>query len=119
LTGASPAHQTLQQSPDLLEISRDAITVAGTSIAKIEIATRPPIDRQQILDRDDLLADLLRSVDRIAPATETLSQLLTAEISTSARTALLTEMEADPGLAAELLGRVEQVLIELLEVNND
>jgi DNA repair exonuclease SbcCD nuclease subunit len=119
LTGASPAHQTLQQSSDLLAISREAITVAGTSVAKIEIATRPPIDRQQILDRDDLLADLLRSVDRITPNTETLTQLLTSEISATTRAALLKEMEADPGLAAELLQRVEQVLIELLEVNND
>jgi hypothetical protein len=58
-------------------------------------------------------------VDRIAPNTETLTQLLTADISATTRTALLAEMEADPGLAAELLQRVEQVLIELLEVNND
>lgn len=114
LTGSSAAHHALTTQADLLHLAREQNTT-GVLISTIEVATRPRVDRDQVLARDNLQSDIVRALDGVDNPSDRLLGLLDGQISGLADARLRKQLEADPSLANALLTRVETLLIDLLE----
>jgi len=84
-------------------------------ISTIEVATRPRVDRHQVLARDNLQSDIVRALDGVDNPSDRLLGLLDGQIRGLADARLRKQLEADPSLANALLTRVETLLIDLLE----
>lgn len=111
LTGPTAAHGQLRDREDLVELLQEHGTSA--TVGAVEVATRPLVPRAQLLERDDLLADLLRAFDTIDDAEASVLEHLGDELPSTARRQLAEELH-QPDRASALLGEVEQLLIDLL-----
>lgn len=111
LTGPTAAHDQLRDREDLVELLQEHGTSAA--VGTVEIATRPLVPRPQLLERDDLLADLLRALDAADDAESTIMEHLDDELPSTARR-LLNEQLRQPDRARALLGEVEHLLTDLL-----
>ena len=114
LTGASAAHHTLATQSDLLDLAREQNTT-GALISTVEVATRPRVDRDQVMARDNLQSDIVRTLDDVADPDALLLDLVRNHVTGLAEARLQKQLEADPTLAKALLNRVETLLIDVLE----
>jgi DNA repair protein SbcD/Mre11 len=114
LTGATAAHHTLATQSDLLDLAREQNTT-GALISTVEVATRPRIDRDQVLARDNLQSDIVRTLDDVADPDALLLDLVRNHVTGLAEARLQKQLDADPTLAKALLNRVETLLIDVLE----
>lgn len=114
LTGATAAHSTLHSHGDLLELARQQ-NATGVLIATVEVATRPRVDRQQVLARDNLHSDVLRTIDAATDPAAFLLEVVGDQLTKQATARLQELLAADPALASSVLTRVETLLTDLLE----
>jgi len=114
LTGASAAHHALTTQTDLLDLAREQNTT-GALISTVEVATRPRVERDQVLARNNLQSDIVRTLEAVDNPSAQLLDLLNGQITGVAEARLRKQLDADPTLATTLLARVETLLIDLLE----
>jgi hypothetical protein len=114
LTGTTAAHGTLTRQADLVALAREQVT-ATALLAGVEVATRPRLDRSQVLARDNLQSDILHTLDAATDPVATLLELVGDQLTKQAHSRLQEQLTADPTLAGALLTRVETLLTELLE----
>lgn len=114
LTGVTAAHTMLSATTTLLDLARQQNT-SDALIATVEVATRPRIDRDQVLARDNLQSDLLRTIDGTTDPVALLLDLMGDQLRGTAPSRLQEQLDADPTLAATLLTRVETLLTDVLE----
>ncbi len=117
LVGATRAHADLAGAGDgLLDLARDHLgdVLGEGALVAIDVATRPAVDRQRLIDRGDLLADLLVRLDEMRSADEPVLPMLHGRLDPATLT-ILTELGVhDPQLGGSLLDRVEQLLVEAM-----
>jgi DNA repair protein SbcD/Mre11 len=114
LIGSSPAHAVLSTTVDLVDLIREQLT-SSALLATVEVATRPRVDREQVLARNNLHSDVLRTLDTVTDPEAMLWELLGNQVPTGAVPRLREHLHADPHLASALLTQVESLLTELLE----
>ena len=73
------------------------------------------MDRAQLLARDNLQSDVLRTLDQTPDAAALLTDLVSGDLKQNALARLNEQLQTDPALATELLSRVETLLVDLLE----
>lgn len=113
LIGSTAAHGQLRAQDDLAELLREHR--GAPAVASVETATRPLVPRDQLLDRGDLLADLLGSLDAIDDPAATVVELLGDDLPAAARRDLVDRIGHDPDVCRQLLDEVERLLVDLLE----
>jgi hypothetical protein len=113
LVGTTTAHSTLAGEVDLLDLARQQ-NASPVLIAAVEVATRPSVDRAQVLARDNLQSDVMMSVGDVTDPAATLLDLL-SDANQNALKRLRDLLDADTDLARDLLTRVESLLVEALE----
>jgi len=121
LVGASGAHDSLVADRDhLLDYVREhgGASLGDGEYLRVEVATRPAVERSQLLARGDLLAALLERLDAhregadadcvaaVGASVGSLDRATTAVLHSAAR--------SDPLLYRRVLDDVEQLLIEHL-----
>ena len=114
--GSTQAHHHLVGAENLIDLLREHVGVdqISTVIAKVVVATRLAVSREQLLDRKNLQSALLRRVDSLRDEGSGLDDLL-VEFDTSARMRLDELLADDPGLIDSVLERAEQILVDGLE----
>jgi exonuclease SbcD len=113
LVGTTTAHSILAEEVDLLDLARQQ-NATPVLIAAVEVATRPSVDRAQVLARDNLQSDVMMSVGDVTDPAATLLDLL-SDANQNALKRLRDLLDADTDLARDLLTRVESLLVEALE----
>jgi exonuclease SbcD len=113
LVGTTTAHGALTGEADLLELARQQ-NATPVLIATVELATRPNVDRAQVLARGNLQSDVMMSIGGVTDPAATLIDLL-SDANQNAVKRLRDLLDADTDLARDLLARVESLLIEALE----
>jgi DNA repair protein SbcD/Mre11 len=117
LVGATRAHAGLADAGEgLLDLAIDHLgeVLGEGALVGIDLATRPAVDRQRLIDRGDLLAALLVRLDELRSGGEPVLPLLQTRLDHATLTVLSELGERDPQLGASLLDRVEQLLVEAM-----
>jgi DNA repair protein SbcD/Mre11 len=122
LVGATPAHTHLgADRVDLLELVREARPdlLGDGELLRIDVATRPAVDRSQLLGRSDLLAALLHRLDALRSLDDVHLHAHVArcadDIPDAQTRAILAEMQTlDPALARRVLDDVEHRFLDAL-----
>lgn len=114
LVGATSAHSGLVMRPDVLDLAREGNTT-GALIATVEVATRARVDREQVLARDNLHSDVVRTLVDVSDPAALLLDLVGDTLTQQAAARLHEQLSAEPELAGALLTRVETLLGEMLE----
>jgi hypothetical protein len=114
LIGTTAAHSDLENATDLLDLTRQQNTTAAL-IATVEVATRPHVDRAQILARNNLQSDVINTIGDITDPAATLLDLVSGDANQNAVSRLRDLLDTDPDLARDLLTQVETLLTEALE----
>lgn len=114
LVGAASAHSGLATQPDVLDLAREGNTT-GALIATVEVATRARVDREQVLARDNLHSDVVRTLVDVSDPAALLLDLVGDTLTQQAAARLQEQLNAEPELAGALLIRVETLLGEMLE----
>lgn len=117
LVGATAAHSQLNSGADLLELLREhaEADIGEGALMKVVVDTRPAIERARLLERNDLLAALLRELDAIAAGScdewvrAGADELLPSGAAGQRFGSLL---DRDPALAALILADVERRIID-------
>jgi len=112
LCGASHAHSQLLEIDDLVAVMRERVaeTLGDGDIVNAKVATRIHTERAQLLERGDLLSELLVELDALRAAPDELAERI-GDLKPAADKALAGS-EAYP----ELLDEVERILIDRLEL---
>lgn len=126
LVGCSSVHAGLHEHRDrLLQFVRDD---AGGSwgeslLVGVEVATRPPIDRRELLARRDITAAALAELDRLRPPPKGSDvdglQALLAGLDPTARQLVQQAIEREPGLRDRLADQIERTLLDVLDVGDE
>jgi len=114
LTGATAAHGALSNQVNLVHLAREHHPGSGL-LATVEVATRPRVERAQVVARENLQSDVIRAIDAATDPTTALLDLLGDQLKGPASARLQQQLSADPDLAGVLLTQVETLLTELLE----
>lgn len=114
LIGTSLANGQIREQTDLIGMIREFLTTS-VHLAKIEVTTRPKIDRDQLLQRNDLLSDILLALDQTVFTSEQLLEIVEDQMPAKAAKRLMALLSERPELAADVMEQVELLLIECLE----
>ena len=113
-TGATAAHAAISgEAAKLTELARDHLggVLGDGELLKVEDATRPAIDRTQLLARGDLLSALLERLDALAGDDTSLVDLVRDDLDAKTLKLLNTLSGRDESVRASLLAGVEQLLL--------
>jgi DNA repair exonuclease SbcCD nuclease subunit len=80
VVGESPAHSPLQQDPERwagsIRASANDIATGPVWVEKVRLRTREPIDRGALAEHEDVVGQLVRSLDELRQDEEALTELL-------------------------------------------
>lgn len=113
-TGATTAHAAISgEAARLTELAREHLgrVLGDGELLKVEDATRPTIDRAQLLARGDLLSALLERLDALAGDDTPLVDTVRDDLDAKTLKLLDTLSDRDPTARASLLAGVEQLLL--------
>jgi exonuclease SbcD len=122
LVGSVAAHHQLvaarEQLLELVRESSDGLLGMG-AVLSVEVATRPSVERSRLLERNDLLAELLREIDQLRAGDQgmldaELARCVVDALDTSTRRLYEDLRRLDPDLALRVLSGVEQRFIDEL-----
>lgn len=116
LTGATEAHHALLAARDrLVDHARDHLdgALAPGALLRIDLRTRPSIDRARLVERGDLVSALLERVDGLRSADGPLLDLV-ADVLDGRTLDLARPLDADHDARAAILDRAEQILVDRL-----
>lgn len=114
LTGTSPANHQLREETDLVGVIRESLA-SSVHLAKVEVATRAKVDRDQLLRRNDLLSDILSALDRTEFTADDLLSMADDQLPAKAVSRLKELFSERPERVVDVMEQVEMLLIEHLE----
>lgn len=114
LRGATEAHhQLIHESDGITDTIRSDIR-SGAILSKIEISTRHHVDRQQLIDRENLLSDILRYLDGNPLSDESLAEMVGSSVDKRALKELEELIGRDVIRISDLQSQIETALTDLL-----
>jgi DNA repair exonuclease SbcCD nuclease subunit len=127
VTGATHAHTAFKLEPERWdsEIRARGAEFSDVWLSRVRFATRPPLDTTRVYERQDAVGQVLRAVRTArsdparAPEFSALFSELAAKLPSEVRAGSEGLRIDDPGLLAEVLEEVEQLLLVQLAREDD